>query len=143
MREKRLELLYRTLIKEHSQNPSNKGEIKDATGEFELFNPSCGDLITVQFKLENNIISAICFEGQGCAISIASASMMTELISSKTLSEAHQLIEIFYELVKGNKEINIESLKDAVYLQGVSKFPTRIRCATLAWHALEQGLEKE
>lgn len=142
MRDKRLEMLYRTLIKEHSKNPSNKRTLIDATGEMELFNPSCGDLVVVQFKLKNEIISDVCFEGQGCAISMASASMMTELMQGKTLSEAQKLIERFYELVQGNEEINIDSLKDAVYLQGVSKFPTRIRCATLSWHALEQGLEK-
>lgn len=142
MRDKRLEMLYRTLIKEHSKNPSNKRTLIDATGEMELFNPSCGDLVVVQFKLKNEIISDVCFEGQGCAISMASASMMTELMQGKTLNEAQKLIERFYELVQGNEEINIDLLKDAVYLQGVSKFPTRIRCATLSWHALEQGLEK-
>ena len=143
MRDKRLEMLYRILIKEHSKNPSNKRTLTDATGEMEFFNPSCGDLVVVQFKLKNEIISDVCFEGQGCAISMASASMMTELMQGKTLSEAQKLIERFYELVQGNEEINTDSLKDAVYLQGVSKFPTRIRCATLSWHALEQGLEEQ
>lgn len=142
MRKKRLEMLYRTLIKEHSKSPNNKGVLEDATGEFELFNPSCGDLIIIQFKLKNNLISEIRFEGQGCAISMASASMMTELMQKKTIEEAKILTDTFYELVKGNETIKTESLKDAVYLQGVSKFPTRIRCATLAWHALEQGLEQ-
>lgn len=135
-------MLYRTLIKEHSKSPNNKGVLEDATGEFELFNPSCGDLIIIQFKLKNNLISEIRFEGQGCAISMASASMMTELMQKKTIEEAKILTDTFYELVKGNETIKTESLKDAVYLQGVSKFPTRIRCATLAWHALEQGLEQ-
>lgn len=135
-------MLYRTLIKEHSKSPNNKGVLEDATGEFELFNPSCGDLIIIQFKLKNNLISEIRFEGQGCAISMASASMMTEIMQKKTIEEAKILTDTFYELVKGNETIKTESLKDAVYLQGVSKFPTRIRCATLAWHALEQGLEQ-
>lgn len=142
MRSKRLEMLYRTLIKDHSKNPKNKRIIEDATGEFKLFNPSCGDLVLVQFKLEDDIISDVCFTGQGCAISMASASMMTELMQGKTLEEAYRLMDTFYELVKGNQETDTESLKDAVYLQGVSKFPTRIRCATLPWHALEQGLEE-
>lgn len=142
MRSKRLEMLYRTLIKDHSKNPKNKRTLEDATGEFKLFNPSCGDLVIVQFRLEDELISEICFNGQGCAISTASASMMTELMQGKTLDEAHRLMNTFYELVKGNHEIETESLKDAVYLQGVSNFPTRVRCATLPWHALEQGLEK-
>lgn len=142
MRPKRLEMIYRTLIKEHSKNPSNKRNLEDTTGEFELFNPSCGDLVLVQFKLEDGVITDVSFQGQGCAISIASASMMTEIMKGKTLVEAQNLINTFYDLVKGNKEIDTKPLKDAVYLQGVSKFPTRIRCATLSWHALEEGLEE-
>lgn len=114
--------------------------MENPTGDFELFNPSCGDLVTVQYKVEDGVLTDVCFEGQGCAISMASASMMTELLRGKALAEAQELIHTFYELVKGNENIDTEPLKDAVYLKGVSKFPTRIRCATLSWHALEQGL---
>ncbi len=142
MRDKRLEMLYQTVIKEHSKNPKNKGTLKEKTGEFELFNPSCGDLVLVQYQVKDGVISNVRFEGQGCAISMASASMMTEVISGQTLKEAHQRIQSFYELVKGNEDINTDALGDAVYLEGVSKFPTRIRCATLSWHALEEGLAK-
>lgn len=140
MNEKRLAMLYQTIIKEHSKNPSNKRTLTEKTGEFELFNPSCGDLVVVQFNLKEGILEEVSFQGQGCAISIASASMMTEIISGKTLEEALDIIQTFYELVKGNKEIDTKPLGDAVYLEGVSKFPTRIRCATLSWHALEEGL---
>lgn len=140
MNEKRLAMLYQTIIKEHSKNPSNKRTLTEKTGEFELFNPSCGDLVVVQFNLKDGVLEDVSFQGQGCAISIASASMMTEIISGKTLEEALDIIQTFYELVKGNKEINTKPLRDAVYLEGVSKFPTRIRCATLSWHALEEGL---
>ncbi|HZK22929.1 MAG TPA: SUF system NifU family Fe-S cluster assembly protein [Atopostipes sp.] len=140
MNEKRLAMLYQTIIKEHSKNPSNKRTLTEKTGEFELFNPSCGDLVVVQFNLKDGVLEDVSFQGQGCAISIASASMMTEIISGKTLEEALDIIQNFYELVKGNKEINTKPLGDAVYLEGVSKFPTRIRCATLSWHALEEGL---
>ncbi len=140
MNEKRLAMLYQTIIKEHSKNPSNKRTLTEKTGEFELFNPSCGDLVVVQFNLKDGVLEDVSFQGQGCAISIASASMMTEIISGKTLEEALDIIQTFYELVKGNKEINTKPLGDAVYLEGVSKFPTRIRCATLSWHALEEGL---
>lgn|SRR5699024_3037038 len=143
MRSKRLEMLYRTLIKEHSNNPKNKRTLENATGEIELFNPSCGDLMIIQFKLDHDILTEVCFEGQGCAISMASASMMTELMQGKSLNEAKDLIGQFYQLVQGNKEIDTKLLKDAVYLEGVSKFPTRIRCATLSWHALEQGLKEQ
>lgn len=140
MRNKRLEMLYRTLIKEHSTEPKNKRKIEKPSGEMELYNPSCGDLVTVQYQLDGNRISDIAFEGQGCAISMASASMMTELLKGKTLEEADELIQTFYELVKGNQSIDTTPLKDAVYLQGVSQFPTRVRCATLSWHALEKSL---
>ena len=140
MNEKRLAMLYQTIIKEHSKNPSNKRTLTEKTGEFELFNPSCGDLVVVQFNLKDGVLEDVSFQGQGCAISIASASMMTEIISGKTLEEALDIIQNFYELVKGNKEINTKPLGDAVYLEGVSKFPTRIRCASLSWHALEEGL---
>lgn len=140
MNEKRLAMLYQTIIKEHSKNPSNKRTLTEKTGEFELFNPSCGDLVVVQFNLKDGVLEDVSFQGQGCAISIASASMMTEIISGKTLEEALDIIQTFYELVKGNKEINTKPLGDAVYLEGVSKFPTRIRCASLSWHALEEGL---
>lgn len=140
MNEKRLAMLYQTIIKEHSKNPSNKRTLTEKTGEFELFNPSCGDLVVVQFNLKEGILEEVSFQGQGCAISIASASMMTEIISGKILEEALDIIQTFYELVKGNKEIDTKPLGDAVYLEGVSKFPTRIRCATLSWHALEEGL---
>lgn len=140
MKDRRLAMLYQTIIKEHSKNPSNKRTLTEKTGEFELFNPSCGDLVVVQFNLKDGVLVDVSFEGQGCAISIASASMMTEIISGKTLEEALEIIQTFYELVKGNKEIDTKPLGDAVYLEGVSKFPTRVRCATLSWHALEEGL---
>lgn len=143
MRKKRLEMLYRTLIKEHSKDPKNRRTLEEPANQIELFNPACGDLVIVQFKLENEILVDVAFEGQGCAISMASASMLTELMHGKTIKEAEDLIHLFYELVKGNESVNTEPLKDAVYLQGVVNFPTRIRCATLSWHALEQGLEKE
>lgn len=142
MRPKRLEMLYRTLIKEHSQKPKNKRILEDISGEMELLNPSCGDLVNVQFRLVDNKIEDIAFEGHGCAISIASASLMTELMQGKSIEEVFTLIDLFSELVIGNDEIETEPLGDAVFLQGVAKFPTRIRCANLSWHALEEALQE-
>ncbi|MDN6195036.1 MAG: SUF system NifU family Fe-S cluster assembly protein [Atopostipes suicloacalis] len=142
MRTKRLEMLYRTLIKEHSANPKNRGKIEDPDGETELFNPSCGDLIQIQYRLTGNKIEEIVFDGQGCAISLASASLMTELMQGKTVKEAKSLISLFSELIQGNEAIEIKELGDAVFLQGVAKFPTRIRCANLSWTALEEALDK-
>lgn len=142
MRPKRLEMLYRTLIKEHSQNPKNRGKLENPDGEMELFNPACGDLIQVQYQLEENKIKDIVFDGQGCAISLASASLMTDLMQGKTIKEAQSLIDLFSALIQGNQEIETEALGDAVFLEGVVKFPTRIRCANLSWSALEQALDK-
>ncbi len=142
MRPKRLEMLYRTLIKEHSQNPKNKRTIENPSGEMELLNPSCGDLVKVQFRLVDDKIEEIVFDGYGCAISMASASLMTELMQGKDTKEAFSLIHLFSELIQGNEEIETDKLGDAVFLQGVSKFPTRIRCANLGWHALEQSLKE-
>lgn len=141
MNKKRLEMLYRTIIKEHSQEPLNRGNLKNKTGEFELFNPSCGDIISIQYILNDNVIFDIKFEGHGCAISIASASLMTDLMREKSIKEANELIQLFSELVQGEQGLDTTPLKDAVYLQGVSQFPMRIRCATLSWHALQQGLD--
>lgn len=141
MNKKRLKLLYQTIIKEHSQEPLNHGRLENKTGEFELFNPSCGDLISIQYILNDNVISDIQFEGYGCAISIASASIMTDLIKNKTIEDAIELIQLFLELVKDEQDLDTAPLKDAIYLQGVSQFPMRIRCATLPWHALQRGLD--
>lgn len=142
MRPKRLEMLYRTLIKEHSQNPKNKRTLENSSGEMELLNPACGDLVNVQFRLVDHKIEEIAFQGHGCAISMASASLLTELMQGKTTEEAFALIDLFSELVKGNQEIETEALGDAVFLQGVAQFPTRIRCANLSWHALEEALKE-
>lgn len=142
MRAKRLEMLYKTLIKEHSQSPKNKRKIENPDGESELFNPSCGDLIQIQYRLNEGKLEEVVFDGQGCAISLASASLMTELMQGKTVEEAKELIELFSELIQGNEEIDAKRLKDAVFLQGVVKFPTRIRCANLSWTALEEAIEE-
>lgn len=143
MRNNRLDMLYRAVILEHSKKPENKGILENHSGEFELFNPSCGDRIRIQFLLEDGQISDLRFNGEGCAISVASASIMTGLLKGRSVDEARKLIALFYELVKGNEDEEYDSLKEAVYLKGVSKFPTRIRCATLSWHAIEEGLNKE
>ena len=90
--------------------------------------------------MEDNEIVDIAFQGEGCAISMASASMLTEIMLGKSSEEALELLSLFFEFMKGNEEIDTKPLDDAAYLQGVTKFPTRIRCATLSWHALEDGL---
>lgn len=111
-----------------------------ATDVLELRNPTCGDVITVQLVIEDNCIVEASFLGEGCSISRASASMLMENIIGETLQQAKCKAVNFFELVQGHA-IEVD-LKDAELLQGVSKFPARIRCATLAWKALEQLIDK-
>lgn len=138
----KLEQLYRQVILDHSSHPRHYGELEDATGKMHLNNPTCGDDITVYFRIEDDRIVDVQFTGVGCSISMASASMMTEAILGKTVDEAQELIERFSEMVLG-EEVDTQPLGDAALLQGVSKFPARIKCATLGWKALEKGIQEE
>lgn len=135
----RLENLYRQVILDHSSHPRNFGELEGANGKIELNNPTCGDVILLQVRLVGDRIEAAKFSGHGCSISTASASMMTEQVKGKTLAEAKQMIEEFLLLVQGVAPEH-SHLGDAEALGGVSKFPARIKCATLSWKALERIL---
>ncbi|MGP6138619.1 MULTISPECIES: Fe-S cluster assembly sulfur transfer protein SufU [unclassified Jeotgalibaca] len=135
----RLENLYRQVILDHSSHPRNFGELADANGKIELNNPTCGDVIQLHVRLVGDHIDEAKFSGHGCSISTASASMMTELVKGKTMAEAKQLIEEFLLLVQGQAP-EPSHLGDAEVLGGVSKFPARIKCATLSWKALERIL---
>ena len=139
----RLNNLYRQVILDHAQHPRNKQLLDDYSEQIELLNPTCGDAITIRFKLEADKISAIGFVGSGCSISMASASMMTEAVKGKTHQEAMALIRGFNYLVGGTQvaPIDEESLGDASLLEGVKQFPARYKCAVLAWRALELGLD--
>lgn len=139
-----IEHLYRQVIMEHYKHPENKGLISDERYLLIHFkNPSCGDDIKVQLLLEEGVIKDIKHEGKGCSICCSSASVASKALIGRTASDANLIIKEFYELVKGN-EFNPNILNgDALAYQGVAKFPARIRCATLAWNALEQGIEKE
>lgn len=139
-----IEHLYRQVIMEHYKYPENKGLVSDENYLLIHFkNPSCGDDVRVQLLVENNIVKDIKHEGSGCSICCSSASVASVTLKGKTVKEANLIIKEFYELVKG-ESFNNEILKgDALAYQGVSKFPARIRCATLAWNALEQGIKKE
>lgn len=139
MASSKLEKLYRTLIIEESRSEKNRGELKEATHAFELLNPSCGDVVLVQIQLSGDIVQEVLFQGEGCAISMASASIMCDLLRGKTLSEANQLIELFNKLMTGDlSKKDAKPLHDALALSGVRQFPTRIRCATLAWKAFDK-----
>ena len=134
--------LYQEVILDHSKSPRNFRELEDANRSAEGNNPVCGDRFTVFLKLENDVIHDISFQGSGCAISKAAASMMTESIKGKTIGEAQKLFQQYQELVKTGCEDKIGSPKLSVFA-GVHKFPMRVKCAVLAWHALLAALKGE
>lgn len=136
--------VYTELIIEHSQSGHNEKILKDLTFEERGHNPSCGDDITLQVKIEEGIIKEAAFNGVGCAISKASTSMMIDLITGKTVEEALQLVEKFFSMIK--KEITdekeLEILEDAIIFKNISNLPARVKCAVLAWHTLKEVLRK-
>src|SRR4051812_27967812 len=136
------EALYQELILEHNRKPRNFREMTDADRTIEGRNPLCGDSLTLWVKLENDAITDVSFKGQGCAISKASASLMTAAVKGKTRAEAEDLFERFHRLVTGTlPESEQQSLGSLRALGGVSRFPLRVKCASLAWHALHSALE--
>ncbi len=143
-----LDTLYRQVIMDHYKNPRNRGKIEDdGTITVELNNPTCGDRIDLQMKIEDGIVQEAKFGGEGCSISMASASMMTQTITGKPVEDALKFSEAFSEMMLGNdideKDIDLDDLGDVQALQGVSQFPARIKCATLAWKAMEKGVQEE
>ena len=130
--------LYQEVILDHNRSPRNRGELENPTGRAEGHNPLCGDQVLVTLIVSNDIVLDVRFSGQGCAISTASASIMTEMVRGKSVSEARVLIAEFVELVTGVREI--DEMMEVAALAGVRQFPSRIKCATLAWHTLESAL---
>ena len=138
-----LNTLYRELILDHYRKPRNKRALDDATHAITMNNPLCGDVIELLLRVEDGRIAEACFLGRGCSISQASASMLTELIKGKTLENAHALTDTIRRLLLGEQldPVEMEALGEFEALQGVSKFPVRIKCALLAWTTLEEGIE--
>jgi len=134
-----LDTLYRQVIMDHYKHPRNRGTFDDEPLTVEMNNPTCGDRIFLQFKLDGDIVEDLKFTGEGCSISLASASMMTQAVKGKTIKEALHLSEVFSRMMLG-QEVDVEEfgLDDIEALQGVSNFPARIKCATLAWKAMEK-----
>jgi nitrogen fixation NifU-like protein len=133
--------LYQEIILEHNRKPRNFREMADADRTVEGRNPLCGDSLTLWVKLENDAIADVSFKGQGCAISKASASLMTAAVKGKSLAEAEQLFDRFHRLVLGElPESEQSSLGSLRALGGVARFPLRVKCASLAWHALHSVL---
>lgn len=139
-----LDDLYRRVIMDHYQNPRNKGRIDDGAVTVDLNNPTCGDRISLQMRIKDDTIEDVKFIGEGCSISIASASMMTQAIKGLEVEEALSLVHLFSQMVQG-EEVDIERfpLEDIEALSGVAKFPARIRCATLAWKAMKEGIQPQ
>jgi len=138
-----LNSLYQQLILEHYRSPHNKAELPDKTVEVHMANPVCGDEIRIQLRIEDDHIEDAKFVGQGCSISQAAVSMMTDLLKGKTLDDADALAKRFTELMHGSEEAAKDrSLGDLRALKGVSKFPVRVKCALLGFDALQEALKK-
>ncbi|MBO8176257.1 MAG: SUF system NifU family Fe-S cluster assembly protein [Bacillus sp. (in: Bacteria)] len=138
-----LDTLYRQVIMDHYKNPRNKGKLEEGSVTVDMNNPTCGDRIHLTMKVENGKVVDAKFEGEGCSISMASASMMTQAIKGKDFDTALRLSSIFSDMMQGKDYDDDIDLGDIEALQGVSKFPARIKCATLAWKAMEKGLRNE
>jgi nitrogen fixation NifU-like protein len=138
-----LDTLYRQVIMDHYKNPRNKGTLDNGL-TLEMNNPTCGDRIQLHFIIEDGTVTDAKFEGEGCSISLASASMMTQVVKGKSVEEALKLSLYFSDMMLG-KEADSEGLElgDIEALQGVQKFPARIKCATLAWKAMEKAIDQE
>jgi nitrogen fixation NifU-like protein len=129
--------LYQEMIIDHGRRPRNFAVSPNATAVVDGFNPLCGDKLTLYFTEKNGLVENVTFQGSGCAISMASASLMTEAVKGKTLAEATALFHVFHQIMLGNKDTAaLESLGKISVLSGVAEFPSRVKCATLAWHTL-------
>lgn len=137
----RLDSLYMAVVADHSKNPHHHGVV-DAGQEVSLNNPTCGDVIRLSINFDGDVISDIAFAGEGCTISTASSSMMTDVVLGKSKEEALELAEIFSQMVQGQDDPRQEELGDAAFLAGVAKFPQRIKCSTLAWNALKKLIQE-
>jgi len=137
-----LRALYQEIILEHNKNPRNFRKMPEATRMLEGYNPLCGDHYTLYLKIVNDTIVDISFEGSGCAISTASASVMTTLLKGRTKNEAEKTFERFHSLVTGQlKDVSFETLGKLGAFAGVSEFPARVKCASLAWHTMHNALD--
>ncbi|EAZ85216.1 SUF system NifU family Fe-S cluster assembly protein [Lysinibacillus fusiformis] len=136
-----LDQLYRSVIMDHYKNPRNKGALEGEAVTIDMNNPTCGDRIHLTLKVTDGIVEDAKFDGEGCSISMSSASMMTQLIKGKKVDEALELADIFSKMMMGEEYSDKYDLEDVEALQGVSQFPARIKCATLAWKAMEKGVK--
>ena len=143
-----LKELYQEIILDHGKNPRNLGKTENFNKDAKGYNPLCGDKVHVYLKLdENKKVEDISFEGEGCAISMASASIMTDLIKGKEESDVKEIVSDFLDMIKEKNEIKTNLLKDdektkLMCLSGVKQYPMRVKCATLSWHTLTSAINK-
>ncbi len=140
-----LQDLYQELILDHNRSPRNFRRIKNADGEANGYNPLCGDRVTVYVTINDDVVSDVAFEGSGCAISTAAASLMTQSIKGKSIGEAKALFDNFRRLVTDESVAsdNSPALGKLEALGGVRRFPARVKCATLVWHTLKAALDRQ
>jgi nitrogen fixation protein NifU and related proteins len=140
-----LKELYQEVILDHNKSPRNYKKLDNANHFAEGYNPLCGDKVNIYLDIEADKIEDISFQGSGCAISKASASLMTSSLKGKSIKEAKDLFEKFRELITGkeNDELNIEKLGKLAVFTGVKEFPSRVKCASLAWHTMLSALNNE
>ena len=137
-----LDELYKEVILDHYRSPRNKRGLADATVSLKKNNPLCGDEITIHARVEDGTVTELAFEGQGCSISQASASMLTENVAGKSLEDAGALASEFRSMMEGTAEPDEDEFGDLMALKGVVKYPVRIKCAVLGWDVLQEALEQ-
>ncbi|MGP4040603.1 Fe-S cluster assembly sulfur transfer protein SufU [Gracilibacillus sp. D59] len=136
-----LDTLYRQVIMDHYKNPRNRGTMAEESVTIDMNNPTCGDRIELHLQIEDDIVKDAKFEGDGCSISMSSASMMTQAVKGKNVNDALKMSSVFSQMMLGEDVEDVDfDLGDIEALQGVSKFPARIKCATLAWKAMEKAV---
>jgi nitrogen fixation protein NifU and related proteins len=138
-----LNALYQDLILDHNKSPRNFRSMEQASQVAEGYNPLCGDRYTVYLKFKDDLVEEVSFTGAGCAISKASASVMTSILKGKTKTEALKLFTIFHNLITGETTdgISLEEIGRLAAFSGVSEYPARVKCASLAWHTMKNALE--
>lgn len=136
--------LFQDIILEHYRRPRNKGSLDDATVDVHMNNPTCGDAIHLFLKVEGGVVRDVAFEGEGCSISQSSVSMMTQILRDQPIDDGLRIAERFKEMMHGDADAaKDKKLRDARALAGVSKFPTRVKCALLGWNAFEEATRQQ
>jgi nitrogen fixation NifU-like protein len=138
-----LDDLYQEVILDHNRRPRNFHALADASHQAEGYNPLCGDRLTLYLKIDDGVIREVAFEGSGCAISKASASLMTDAVKGRSTADARALVDRFQRMVTTSPELEVEDLGKLSALAGVREFPVRVKCASLAWHTLKAAMERK